>query len=161
MTIFLAALLSATAPSMGIGRTAWAFSTVGQSEWCPAGNVMLDLRTGHYELTPRAPRSVCNKPALQRPIRRGTLSARQLAPLRAAYLRALREGLEKPVCQGGGLPESTEVIIDNGGLRVLVVTDGSRSISAPDALGCWTHAAMDLKDLLDRVFSPSDYTQER
>ena len=138
-----------------IGHTAWVFSTVGQSEWCPAGNVMLDLRTGQYALTQRASRAVCNDPQLDRPVTRGTLTGGQLRLARAAYLRALSEGLENPVCRAGARPDY--IVVDNGGTKVLVVTTGSLTLAAPDDLTCWSEAASALKELLDREFSPGDY----
>jgi hypothetical protein len=149
------AQLAIPSPKVALGRTAWIFLTVGQSEWCPAGNVMLDLRTGSYALTPRAQRSVCNDANLERPVIHGRLVGEQLAAARSAYLRVLSEGLESPVCRSGRRPNY--IVISNGGPQILLVANGSSSISAPDDLTCWSEAATALHDALDRVFNPNDY----
>jgi hypothetical protein len=137
-------------PPPTIGRTAWIFSTIEHSEWCPAGNVRLDLRTGRYELTHGASRRICSDRNLQRPVASGTLTAPRLADLRAAYLRALNEGLEDPVCRDGGRP--ARIVISNGGNAILVVASGSRTVSPPENRSCWSEAANALRSLLDHQF---------
>ena len=132
-------------------RTAWIFSTVGQSEWCPAGNVRLDLRTGQYAFTATASPATCDEPGLERPVRTGTLDAGDLAAVRAAYSRAQMDGLEQPVCREGGRPE--RLIISNGGPHILLVASGAITMSAPDDLSCWSEAALALHDLLDEEFA--------
>jgi hypothetical protein len=162
MLAFIAALVlpaQAVTP-VSVGQTAWVFSTIGQSEWCPAGNVMLDLRTGRYALTSRADRQVCNDPALERPVKRGVLTGKQLASARAAYLRAFSEGLDKSTCRDGHPLRPDELVISNGGVRILVVASGSRTLPAPEELTCWSEAASALKDLLDHIFSPGDYPRK-
>src|SRR5258708_28858776 len=104
IALAVASLFIGEPKTLGVGQTAWVFSTVGQSEWCPAGNVMLDLRTGRYSLTPRAPRGVCNDPKLERPVTHGTLAGGQLASARSAYLRAVSEGLKSSACRNGRHP---------------------------------------------------------
>ena len=66
------------------GRTAIVFSTIGHSEWCPAGNVRLDLATGRYAVTPTAPRLICTQPNLERPVFTGRLKGTPLADLQRA-----------------------------------------------------------------------------
>jgi hypothetical protein len=156
MPALLAALLAATqappSPTAAVlGGTAQVFSTVGHSEWCPAGNVTLDLRTGRYALTPTAPRRVCENVGLERPVRKGRLAGRRLTAVRAAYLRVLSEGLESPVCQAGRRPQDY-IVVSNGGTPILVVTSGRGSLSAPDELTCWSEAASGLHDILDEAF---------
>src|SRR4051812_12717904 len=56
------------AAAPGLGRTAWVFATIGHSEWCPPGNVRLDLVTGLYAVTGRAARPVCGRRGLERPV---------------------------------------------------------------------------------------------
>jgi hypothetical protein len=141
-----------------LGRTAWVFSTVGHSEWCPAGHVMLDLVTGRYSLTPRAARPACSNRKLDRPIKKGTLSGTQLASIRAAYLRAVAEGLESQACIDG---QPHEIVISNGGTPILVVATGYATRSPPEDVGCWGDTANTLHDLLDRLFSPDDYRRRR
>jgi hypothetical protein len=153
-----AAQPAAPGPAPSLGGTAWIVATVGQSEWCPAGNVRLDLRTGRYQFTARAPRRVCNERGLERPVSVGTLRAGRLESVRAAYLRALSEGLENPACREGGHPQ--EIVVDNGGPRILVLANGSATGSPPDELTCWSRAAFALHEELERQF-PSDPARPR
>ena len=132
------------------GGTAWLVATVGHSEWCPAGNVRLDLETGDYAFTARAPRGRCGESGLERPVIRGRLDGTGLAYLRAAFDRALADGLEDPACRSGVHPERT--IISNAGTPILVLTNGAVSRAAPDDLSCWSGAANVLHDALDRAF---------
>ncbi|MGZ9100424.1 MAG: hypothetical protein ACXW3O_12035 [Brevundimonas sp.] len=132
-------------------RTAVVLGTVGQSEWCPAGNVRVDLETGEYALTARAPRAVCQDLDLERPIVEGRLDGSRLRALQQAFQRTITDGLND--CRGGRHPD--EIIISNGGLRVLVVTHGRATDAAPTDLSCWTEAARALHDLLDETFPSS------
>ena len=155
MFLVLAAIMGvaqqgSASTSTSIHGTAWVFSTIAHSEWCPAGNVMLDLRTGTYSLTARASRRVCNDVSLDRPTRRGRLRAGQLATVRAAYLRAVEEGLENADCQPGR--RLNKLVISNGGTPVLVLTTGRGTLVAPGQLSCWSDAADALHDELDRAF---------
>jgi hypothetical protein len=151
LTAFMAvAQPQATSTSTDISGTAWVFSTIAHSEWCPAGNVMLDLRTGQYTLTARAARRVCNDAGLERPTTRGRLQANQLAAVRAAYLRATTEGLENPECQPGR--RLNKFVISNGGTPVLVLTSGRGTLAAPGELSCWSDAADALHKALDHAF---------
>lgn len=160
MVPLLAALIATVQPAsipqrVALGRTASIFSTVGHSEFCPAGNVTVDLRTGHYAVTLRAARRVCNDVGLERPVGKGKLFGQNLAALRTAYLRVLSDGLESSVCRGGGRPQ--DIIVNNGGTPVLALTTGRATASAPGDLSCWSEAATALHDTLDRIFSPADY----
>lgn len=146
----VAAIQPLPSPDPSIGRTAWVLSTIEQSEWCPAGNVRLDLGTGRYELTPRAPRPVCNQAPLERPVTTGRLAPKRLSQVRAAYMQVLRQGPEDPICRDGG--RQARVVISNGGPQILVVARGSGIASAPDELGCWSEAAEALHDMLDEMF---------
>jgi hypothetical protein len=118
-----------------------------RSEWCPAGNVLLDLSNGEYSFTARAPRRICSNPNLERPRSKGRLPTRRLAELRSAYVRAQAEGLDS--CRNG---RRGELIISNGGEQILTLTSGTRSTSAPDELGCWTGAALALHRALSEIF---------
>ena len=152
LAAFLAASQPAEPPSpSAIGRTAWIFGTVSHSEWCPAGHVRLDLRTGRYEFTLRARRPSCVDPKLERPVRTGSLGARRLAAVRSAYLRVFREGLEKPICRDGGRPE--DITVSNGGTPILILATGWRTVAAGDDLSCWSEAASALHELLDDTFA--------
>lgn len=144
---------ASAAPPMVIDhrRTAVILGTVGQSEWCPAGSVRLDLATGEYALTARAPRAVCQDLDLERPIVEGRLDASRLHALRQAFQRATTDGLND--CRGGRRPD--EIIISNGGPHVLVVTHGRANDAAPTELSCWTEAAWALHHLLDETFPSS------
>jgi len=145
----------AVSKSAAIGRTAWIVATVGHSEWCPAGNVRLDLRTGLFAFTPRASRPVCEDKTLERPSTNGRLNVRALSAIRAAYLRAVAEGLKSAACRNGARPDT--LVFSNGGTPVLIVTNGYATRSAPDDLSCWSDAANALHNRLDRTFSPADY----
>ena len=152
----LAALLAASQPAAPsepdrLGRTAWIAATVEHSEWCPAGNVRLHLRTGRYALTRRAPGKICQDAKLERPVRTGSLDSERLAAIRAAALRVVAEGFESPACRDGGRPEN--IVISNGGTPTLVLTTGFATGSAPDDLSCWSDAATALHDLLDESFA--------
>lgn len=129
-------------------RTAFVFATVGQSEWCPAGNVTVDLETGDYAFTAPAPRTVCQNPRLERPVVEGRLSASQIGPLRQSFDRASEQGLN--ACQSGRRP--SDVVISNGGLHVLVLNNGRATNAAPSELSCWSEAAWELHRLLDATF---------
>lgn len=153
LAAFVAAIEPLPSPDPAVGRTAWVLSTIEQSEWCPEGHVRLDLATGGYELTPRAPRRICNRARLERPVRTGRLAAKRLSQVRAAYLRVLREGLADPKCRDGGRPD--RVVVSNGGPQILVVARGSGLASAPDNLGCWSEAADALYGMLDEMFGPA------
>ena len=155
LLLILAAVMTSsqaapTARPNGLGRTALILSTVGHSEWCPAGNVRLDVRTGKYTWTATARRPVCIDPELERPVQQGRLPPDRLASVRAAYLRAQTGGLIDEGCQDGRGPKN--VIVSNGGPQVLVLTNGARTTSAPDDLSCWSDAAYALHDMLDRMF---------
>jgi hypothetical protein len=140
----------ASADSAFVHRTAWIVATVGHSEWCPAGNVRLDLVTGRYALTPRASRRVCGEAGLERPVTEGRLDADRLAAVRAAYLRVLAEGLENPECAEG--PPTDRIVVSNGGTPILVLATGAETGSPPEDLTCWSDAAFALHDALDEAF---------
>lgn len=153
MTVLIAALLigQPAAPHVGFveDRTASIFATVGHSEWCPAGNVRLDLTTGEYVLTPAAPRRLCSRPDLERPIRTGRLDAAPLAAIRSAYALAQEEGLDG--CRDGGRPP---LIIMNSGTPILVSTSGARTVATPSDHSCWSMSARSLHHALDNAFEP-------
>jgi len=159
MSAFLASLLAAAQPApfpnvAPIGRTAWVVATVGHSEWCPAGNVRLDLATGRYSYTPRAPRRICNQPGLERPTQVGTLRAGRLEAARSAFRRALAQGLVNPACANGGRPR--EIVISNGGRQILLLTTGKETLFAPEDLGCWSQAAIAFHAELRRLFESAE-----
>lgn len=126
------------------------FSTVGHSEWCPAGTAYLDLRTGRYQLMPRAERSVCHKAGLERRVKEGTLSAGKLSAVRKAQEAIGAEGLTLKACREGRDPE--EIVISNGGRVTMVISDALRTEAAPENQSCWTDAAWKLHEALERAF---------
>ena len=151
---FLAAAVAAQSggspQTSNLGRTAWVFTTLAHSEWCPPGTVRVDIRTGSYELTVRAPRRICSQRALDRPVRKGRLNNNALVAVRRAYWSAASDDLTSPDCMNGGPP--TTVVVSNGGRPILLVVSGRRAESAPDQVGCWSNAATVLHDLLNRTF---------
>ena len=154
MLVVLAGLLIAaqqptTRSEKALG-TAWIFSTVAHSAWCPAGNVRLDLRTGHYVLTYRLSRRVCGEPGQERAVRNGRLGGEPLLALRSGFRRIEKEGFVHPNCRDG---KPLDVItVSNGGTPILVLSDGAATAAAPDNLTCWSDAAKSLHDLLDETF---------
>jgi hypothetical protein len=147
----LALVLGGAAAAAGTGASSVAiFSTVGHSEWCPAGTAYVDLGTGRYSLMPRAERSVCHKAKLQRRVKQGMLTSAQLSAIRKAYEATQADGLTLQVCRNGGRP--TDIVVSNGGRVTLVVSGGTRTEAAPEELGCWTQAAKGLHDTLERTF---------
>ena len=124
------------------------FSTVGQSEWCQPGNVWLDLRTGKYAFTARAPRRVCNDNQMERPVRRGRLERTSLSTIRGAFQRVRAEGLD--ACRDGSEPQ--QIMFSNGGIRILALTSGTVTTTAPGDLSCWSEAAHQLHRALDGAF---------
>jgi hypothetical protein len=154
--LLLVVTLSACAGAASPGvrehpATAVVFGTVGQSEWCPAGSVRVDLRTGGYALTAKAPREVCQDPDLERPVVEGTLDAARLRALQRAFQRTISDGLD--ACRGGRRPD--DIIVSNGGLHILLVTDGRATDAAPGDLSCWTEAAWAMHNLLAATFPSS------
>lgn len=151
LLLALAATTQSSPKAAPLGQTAWIFSTIGHSEWCNPGHVRLDLRTGRYSLSARAPRSVCNSSGLERPVRSGTLGAVSLGNVRAAYQRALVEGLENPACRDGGKPQN--MVISNAGTPILLLATGRAVGSAPDDLSCCSKSATALHRVLDDAFA--------
>ena len=131
-------------------QTAVIFGTVDQSEWCPAGNVRIDLETGQYALTKGASRDVCQNDDLERPVAVGRLGTDRVRTLKRAFQRTTMDGLDG--CRGGSQLRTDDIIVSNGGLHVLVVTDGRHTDAAPTDLSCWSAAAWILHDLLDDTF---------
>ncbi len=155
MLSLFAILLAAGQPTSGntaaaLGEPAWIFSTIHHSEWCPAGNVRLDLRTGQFALTAGAARSVCDDIRLERPVIAGTLEKEQLDRVLAGFRRVQTEGVEKPICRDGGRPD--EIIVSNGGTPLLVLATGAETGAPPSDLTCWSDAANFLYDVLQDVF---------
>jgi len=158
MFMLIAAALAATQPApppsdSAPGRTAWLVATIGHSEWCPAGNVRLDLASGRYQVTGTAPRRSCGTAGLERPVRSGVLAGRPLREARAAFRRATGESLTSRACRDGRQPE--QIVISNGGDRIMLLTNGRRTEAAPEEQGCWSAAATALHAWLDRQFAPA------
>jgi len=133
-------------------RSASVFATVGHSEWCPPGNVRLNLGTGRYTVT--APRTwrTCTRPAFRRRVGTGVLAGDDLAAVRAAYGNAVAEGLEYPACRNGGRPD--RIVISNGGTTILRLSSRGRTTSPPGNASCWSDAAWRLHRLLEDLFDP-------
>lgn len=141
-----AASAAAPAPTSSVAI----FSTVGHSEWCPAGTAYLDLRTGRYDLMPRAERSICHKPGLERRVKQGTLAVSKLSAIRKAQEEIGAEGLTLKACREGRDPP--DIVISNGGRVTLVISDAVHTEAAPENQSCWTDAAWALHRALERAF---------
>jgi hypothetical protein len=135
---------------IGPGKTAWLVATVWHSEWCPAGNVRLDLQTGRYLFTPTARVRDCHRAGLQRPVLSGRLAGPRLRLIRQAFTRAAREGLKTEACRN--YEPQTEIVVSNGGTPLMMLTIGNSSGWAPEDLGCWTPAANALYERLEVTF---------
>jgi hypothetical protein len=158
MLTMLAALAAAAqqappANAASLGQTAWIFSTIDHSEFCPAGNVKLDLRSGRYEPIQGAARKICDEANLERPVKSGKLGANQLARIQEAYLRVLNEGFESKACRNG--EKLDHIIVSNGGTPILVLTTGNFSAIAPENLTCWSDSANAFHKLLGKTFGSS------
>lgn len=127
------------------------YSTVGHSEWCPAGKVELELDTGKFEFTPRASRRVCQKSGPNRPVVQGVLESSRLEAVRKAYRRAETEGLGK--CGVGGTAEPA--LESKAGKQILVLMTGTGTTAPPDDINCWSEAAQALQDILEDTFRSS------
>lgn len=152
---FLVSAQPAPIPSSGWPESSGVIlSTVGHSEWCPPGNVRLDLGTGRYLLAPHSRPDTCNAPHLQRPVRQGAVSRATLERLRAASLRLEAEGVLNPDCRAGRKPQN--LVISNGGTPHLALSTVRGVTWSPDDLSCWSKAGMDLHQALERVFGQQE-----
>ena len=134
-------------------RTAVVFSTIDNSEWCPAGHVQIDLVTGQYVATRgRLFGDGCDDPNLERPVTKGQVAGEDLALLQVAYVRAETDGLS--VCSPGVGPVSQRG--SNGGPQILILITGAQVVAAPEELGCWSAAAKSLERALWRTISPTE-----
>ncbi len=149
LTLFTALMLVGQPPVLQgmliAAQPATVFATVGHSEWCPAGNVGLDLSTGEHAFTATAPRQSCNDRDLKRPVLKLRLEGARLASVQQAYRRAQIEGLD--ACRDGKRPQ--KIVVSNGGTPILVLTSGAESKAAPDSYSCWSEAALQLHRALD------------
>lgn len=142
----------ASARDAGPGRSASVFATVGHSEWCPPGNVRLNLGTGRYTVTAPSTWRTCRRPAFPSRVRTAVLAGDDLAAVRAAYRNAAVEGLEHPACRNGGRPD--RIVLSNGGTVTLRLTGRGRTLSPPGNASCWSDAAWALHRLLEDLFDP-------
>lgn len=141
---------SAVQPKAWEDRTAWVVATIQHSEWCPAGNVRLDLQTGEYFLTELAKREVCQNENLERPIVTGKLHQSDLSRVRLAFTSAEIDGLAIPECRNRRDPGF--IIVTNGGVPMLALTTGAWTDNAPERLECWSKSANSFHDTLEEVF---------
>jgi hypothetical protein len=125
-------------------------ATVGHSEWCPPGDVNLDLKTGRYFLVPRGPRESCNERDHPRAARQGVLRGEALERIRSASLRVDAVGALNPDCRDGGKPR--DLVTSNGGTPRLALSTAAAVIRAPDDLSCWSGAVNQLHRILEDVF---------
>jgi len=149
------ALAAQASSSSAVGRPVIStaiFATVGHSEWCPAGTVYLDLRTGRYALMPPAERRVCDSADLERRVEQDTLRDDQLGAIRTAHEAVQVEGLIQPACRAGLGPPN--IVVRNGGRVTMVLSGPVRTEAAPDDLGCWTAAADRLHRVMQQIFTP-------
>ncbi len=152
LTAVAGASVPAGAAERAIGEPVSIFATIGHSEWCPRGNVRLELTTGRYRVT--APRTwrTCRRPPFRRRVSAGVLAPADLGSVILAFQRVRNEGLEQPACRNGGQPEV--VYLSNGGDPTLRLTSLGRTLSPPGNRSCWSDAAWGLHRLLEELFDP-------
>ena len=127
-------------------------ASVGHSERCRAGTVRLDLSTGRYTLRAPATWRTCRKAGFRAAVSTGVVAPGDLAAVRAAWRRADVESLEDPTC--GRRNGMQRVVIGNGGSVILRVTRRTGTVVPPGNLGCWSEAALNLHQVLRRLFDP-------
>ena len=150
---FMAAL--AISPALAQRRNAAPVSivaSVGHSEWCRAGTVRLALGTGRYTVTAPPNWRACRRPPWPGLTRTSVLPAADLMTVRDAWERVEAEGLQRPNCRNGGRPET--IYVSNGGARTLRVTLHRRVFLPPRDENCWSEAATQLHDVMERLFNP-------
>jgi hypothetical protein len=112
--------------------------------------VQLDLQSGEYLLTSGGTPPSCIDKHIDRPVRTGRLDPSRLSGLRTAFDRTIAEGMVNPECGAGRRPDY--VVINNGGIPILVLTTGAATVSARDELTCWSKAAWNLHRVIDEEF---------
>ena len=150
VTLLLAALLVAAAPDTTPRVSAMIISTIGQSEWCPAGDVRLELSTGSFVLRALTRSPDCNSQSFERPVTQGVLGASDLERVRVAALKVQADGLVRLECRRGGKPG--QVVISNDGPRHLALSTDHGLSWTPEDLSCWTESGLDLHRTLEEVF---------
>lgn len=131
-----------------MGRTVTIFSTIDHSEWCPAGNVQINLVTGEYRLVSGALGEDCMKTDLERPVKSDRLDQKRLAAIQLAYREVQSSGPD--VCVNNFVPDT--IVVSNSGTPILVLTNGAKTIAAPDRLQCWSDQAERLHSILSQTF---------
>ena len=119
------------------------FALLDQNEWCPGGSVYFDLRTGSFMLYPRVTRPSCLDRSSDLAVEQGKLGSADLERLRAAYAKTRRVGLKRDQC---------DVVINNGGPQVLVITAPGYSVTTPENEGCWSNEANEFYEEIFQVF---------
>ena len=126
------------------------FATVGWSEWCPPGQVIVDFYSGYYRWVVQNPRRICQT-ATTTELREGKLDLAQLVAVQKATETVLKDGINRPECTSGINP-SNPVISNAAGPYFLVISSKVGSLSAAGDLGCWSDASVGLQRLLQRIF---------
>jgi hypothetical protein len=150
LTIASAIALAACATSASEPVRESIDADVAMSEWTRSGHVFLDLRTGRYVLDPQPPR--VPREAAAPPTRRGRLGSAELANIRAAFEKAVTQGLIEPSCASGGPPP--RIVVGNGGTPMLVLNSRHGTMAAHGNRGCWNEAAERLHRALEARFGP-------
>lgn len=139
-----------------LGHSGVIVSTIGHSEWCPPGDMRLDLETGRYLVIRRAPRKTCNESNPEREVASGILALGQLQRVRAAALLVQTDGALNSDCRAGGKPLD-HVVISNGGTPHLLLSTDRAFTWAPDDLSCWSEAVHDLYNALGDTFGTREW----
>jgi hypothetical protein len=150
-TIALSLLLMGAATSVSAAplKSGSVTATVGASEREPPGLLMLDLRSGRYQLAPLPARDSSGINFVR--VRQGRLAATELQEVRAASAMALSAGVADPACPV--VPGSRRLAGSSEGAPVLKLTAKSRTLAAPVERECWTGAARTLHSMLETRFA--------
>lgn len=124
-------------------------ASVGLSEWTPSQNLVLNLTTGSYVVTPPTKGWPETRP---QPVeRRGRLAGENLRMARAFSKQAFKSGLIDKECEARKSPNDDIIISNAVGPMELTLTDG-RITQTLAQLTCRTEAANALFNYITRLF---------
>ncbi|MEG3126021.1 hypothetical protein [Sphingomonas sp. GB1N7] len=124
-------------------------ASVDLSEWTPSQNLVLNLATGSYVITP--PIVGWPKATPQPAQRRGRLARQSLRMMRALAKKAFKSGLTDKKCEARKGRGGDMVFGNAVGPMELTLTDGSIKLTSPQ-IGCRTEPANALFDYITRLF---------
>ncbi len=124
-------------------------ASVDLSEWTPSQNLVLDLRSGNYVVTP--PTSGWPEARPMPLERRGRLTGESLRMTRTLAEHAFKSGLVDKQCEAGKSHDDDVVISNAVGPTTLTLIDASVTQTSPQTR-CRTEAANVLFNYITRLF---------